>query len=69
MLQDYKPSWVPTRQQIAQPIEGTPPSLKPDAAKLYEQRIVATERGDVSVTPSTKYLTNAHAAGDESRQC
>lgn len=58
VLQGYKPTRTPPRQRIPRTIEGTTPPLKPEAARIYEQRIVGTERGDPFLTPSAKCLTN-----------
>lgn len=57
-LENYKPTRVPARERIPQTIEGTPPPLKPAAAKLYEERLAASDAGKPFDPPSAKCLTN-----------
>ena len=58
VLQNYKPTPIPARQRIPQTIEGTPPPLNPAAAKVYEQRLAASDAGKPFDPPSAKCLTN-----------
>ena len=74
-LTTYKGSLIPARQRIPQTVEGGPPALLPDAAKLYEQRLKASDAGDPFVPLSGRCLTNgmplmmmADSAGDRPMQ-
>lgn len=58
VLQNYKPTRVPARERIPQTIEGAAPPLNEKAAKLYEERLAASDRGEPFQPPSARCLTN-----------
>ena len=55
-LTNYKSSSLPAEQRIPLTIEGAPPPLRPEAQKVYDQRIADSDRGQPYAPTSASCL-------------